>query len=200
MILDGIFAWFAAPILKPMSTRDFELLVETHYEDLYRFAFSLARNPDEASDLTQQTFAIYAEKGDQIREVEKRKNWLFTTLYREFLKSRARSRRQVSLEESGLEMNHPAEDSSVQRGSEQRELLAALAALGEDQRAILTLFYLDQHSYKEIAVILGIPTGTVMSRLSRAKEALRMGYERGSQDEENIIRLPAEKRKDVANG
>jgi RNA polymerase sigma-70 factor (ECF subfamily) len=51
---------------------EFEAIVSLYYEDLYRFAFSLARNRDEACDLTQQTDAIYAEKGRQVRATRPR--------------------------------------------------------------------------------------------------------------------------------
>ncbi|HEY5792219.1 MAG TPA: RNA polymerase sigma factor [Chthoniobacterales bacterium] len=184
-----------------MSTRDFEILVEAHYEDLYRFAYSLARNPDEACDLTQQTFAVYAEKADQIREPLKRKSWLFTTLYREFLKTRSRGCRVVSMEEADLEIHQAVVESGVQRETEQQEMLEELAALDADQRAILTLFYLDQHSYKDIAGILGIPAGTVMSRLSRAKEALRARFEKGRKtDGIKIVPIRSDRRKEEGHG
>src|ERR1044071_7195506 len=64
---------------------DFEKLVELHYQSLYRFAFSLTRNESEASDLTQQSFYIFAKSGGQIRDRQKAKSWLFTTLHREYL-------------------------------------------------------------------------------------------------------------------
>lgn len=156
-----------------METRVFEKLVDEHYVDLYRFAYSLARNPDDASDLTQQTFSIYAQKGDEVRDSSKCKSWLFTTLYREFLKQGARAKRQIPMEEEELESNTVPEASDAQRVAEHHELLAALTSLEESHRAILSLFYLDQCSYKEIAEIIGFPIGTVMSRLSRAKDALR---------------------------
>src|SRR3954469_17748197 len=79
---------------------DFEKLVELHYKSLYRFAFSLTRNESEASDLTQQSFYIYAKSGGQLRDKSKVKSWLFTTLHREYL---ARRRRIVRFPETDFE-------------------------------------------------------------------------------------------------
>ena len=66
----------------------FEDIVSAYYQPLYRFGYSLAKNEHEAGDLVQQTFFIYAEKGDSLRDQSKVKSWLFTTLYREFLRHR----------------------------------------------------------------------------------------------------------------
>jgi RNA polymerase sigma-70 factor (ECF subfamily) len=156
-----------------MEPRDFERLVDAHYQDLYRFAFSLAKNEDDACDLTQQTFVIFARKMDDVREGSKVKSWLFTTLYREFLRQGVRAKKVVSMEEADLEAHatHTSEEAS--RAASHSEMLDALASLDEAQRTILTLFYLDDCSYKVIAEVLGLPIGTVMSRLSRAKDSLR---------------------------
>src|SRR5436190_8809468 len=64
---------------------DFETLVELHYPSLFRFALSLTRNESDACDLTQQTFYVWAKKGSQLRDKNKAKSWLFTTLHREYL-------------------------------------------------------------------------------------------------------------------
>ena len=65
---------------------DFHDLVSEYYTALYRFAYSLAGNEHDAGDLTQQVFCIWAEKGATLRDSSKVKSWLFTTLYREFIR------------------------------------------------------------------------------------------------------------------
>jgi RNA polymerase sigma-70 factor (ECF subfamily) len=152
---------------------DFEAVVSLYHEELFRFAFSLARDRDEACDLTQQTYAIYAEKGRQVRDKNKVKNWLFTTLYREFLRLRERGRRLVSMDDETIVVPEQVATADTERSAEHAELLEILASLDDAHREILALFYLQQHAYKDIADILDVPIGTVMSRLSRAKEALR---------------------------
>ena len=151
---------------------NFENLVTSHYGPLYQFAFSLTRDEAEACDLTQQTFCIWAAKGHQLRDVTKVKTWLFTTLHREFLGSRRRQARfpHVELEYAAAELPVVSPATIEQLDSEQ--LLHALGQLDEIYRATIMLFYLEDHSYNEIAEILGIPLGTVKSRLTRGLEKL----------------------------
>ena len=86
-----------------MSANDFKQLVDEQYSPLFRFALTLAKSETDASDLTQQTFFIWASKSDQLRDASKAKSWLFTTLYREFLNRRRHEVRfpQVELDEVG---------------------------------------------------------------------------------------------------
>src|SRR6266498_1089465 len=84
---------------------DFERLVQEYHVPLYRFALSLARNENDAADLVQQTFYLWAGKGHQLEDPTKVKSWLFTTLHREFLAKRrrlVRFARPIRGEESGL--------------------------------------------------------------------------------------------------
>lgn len=173
---------------------EFEQLVDAHYEALYRFALSLAKDVDSASDLVQQTFCIWAEKGDQLRDRSKAKTWLFTTLHREFLAQVRRSNRYSPDAFDSEAADHiAAEDEDADRQMDGRQVLVLLGALEETYRAPLTLFYLQQHSYKEIARILDLPIGTVMSRISRGKELLRKQMtSEPSSAPKNILQLDPE--------
>jgi RNA polymerase sigma-70 factor (ECF subfamily) len=151
----------------------FEALVELYYEALFRFAFTLAGSEEAASDLTQETFYIWQTKGHQLLDPAKVKTWLFTTLHREFLNSRRRHARfpHLELDEAAGELpNTPAV--SIDR-LDGETALAALARVEEPHQAALALFYLEDYSYQEIAEILGIPIGTVKSRLARGIEQLK---------------------------
>ncbi len=156
----------------------FQQLVDRHYADLYRFALSLARNPADASDLVQQTYETYARKGDQIRDVAKAKQWLFTTLYRGFTAAYRRGKKNLSLDDMATPLPEESVASQAVTSLEYKEIRNALQSLDDRHRAVLTLHYLDDLSYREIADVLDIPIGTVMSRLSRGKAMLREKMQR----------------------
>jgi RNA polymerase sigma-70 factor (ECF subfamily) len=152
----------------------FDRLVEAHYESLYRFALSLCRREADACDLTQQTFYQWAKKGHQLREKLKVKSWLFRTLYREHLRLRGYERRFVCLEQDEVDVDAVVDAlPSLADRIDTEILMQALFTIDELHRAPLVLFYFEDHSYKEISEILNVAAGTVMSRLSRAKELLR---------------------------
>ena len=157
-----------------MNVTTFESVVNTFYKPLYRFALALSRREAIACDLTQETFRRFATKGHQLRDVSKVKTWLFTTLYREFLKTDAEEGRLQS-----LEVMEPAELSSApvcENAIDGEAAREALLQLQEIFRAPLALFYLQEHSYEEIAEILDVPIGTVMSRIARGREVLRQQF------------------------
>lgn len=157
-----------------MQEEVFPQLVETYYAGLYRFALSLTRSPADASDLTQQTFFIWATKGDALREISKAKAWLFTTLYREFLRGRRRDSRITAIDDlAPADQDLPDADTDMIDKLDAELVMAALQEIDAAFREPLTLFYLQELSYLEIAEILSVPIGTVMSRLSRGKIHLR---------------------------
>lgn len=152
---------------------DFQQLITDHYAGLQRFAQSLCRREGMAEDLVQQTFLQWARKSHTLREADRAKTWLFTTLYREWLAVARREQRHEMVEFEpelhGCAADPLPEPPLVDSATLQR----ALDSLEVNYRAPLVLFYLRELSYRDIAETLGVPIGTVMSRLSRAKDALR---------------------------
>jgi len=151
----------------------FEEIVAQHYEPLYRFAFSLTRTEADACDLTQQTFYIWATKGHQLRDVSKIKSWLFTILHREFLNIRKKAVRFPHFELSDENEDLPAISPNVVNTLDSARVLEFLGQVPEPYQAALSLFYLEDYSYQEIADILEVPLGTVRSRISRGLAQLQ---------------------------
>jgi RNA polymerase sigma-70 factor (ECF subfamily) len=145
---------------------DFEKLVELHYKSLYRFAFSLTRSESDAADLTQQAFYIFAKSGGQIRDKTKVKSWLFTTMHRDYLARRRRIVRFPEMDVADAEAELPAAAPRLE-SADAPAALNALAKIDPPFQAAVSLFYLEEYSYPEIAEILEVPLGTVKSRIAR---------------------------------
>jgi len=152
---------------------NFECLVEAHYQALYRFGYSLSGNEHDASDLVQETFTIFARKGETLRDSSKAKTWLFTTLYRVFLRQIRKDKRLQIQPPEDLAAEGAIHEPDPARLLDGGSAVSALAEVSEVYRAPLTLFYLTQFNYREIGEILDIPIGTVMSRLSRGQSELK---------------------------
>src|SRR5271165_1148414 len=124
------------PSLLFMAGETFAELVNVHYENLYRFALSLARSEADACDLVQQTFLRWATKGDQLRDRSKAKSWLFTTLHREFL---GRRRHEDKFPKVEISVVDEAELTAVSAAPEKQldgaMVMAALQQLEETYRA-----------------------------------------------------------------
>jgi RNA polymerase sigma-70 factor (ECF subfamily) len=163
-----------------MPSDDFEQLVSQHYEPLYRFAFSLTGTEADAGDLTQQTFYIWATKGNQLRDRSKVKSWLFTILHREFLNIRRRAVRFPHFELSDANEELPTLAPEMVNTLDAARVVELLGQVQEPYRAAVSLFYLEEYSYKEIADILAIPLGTVRSRISRGIAQLQQSVLNGS--------------------
>lgn len=156
------------------SVPSFEQIVDAHYQGLFRFALSMCQREATAQDLVQQTFLQWAKKGHTLRDTSKVKTWLFTTLYREWLSIARREKKYEEVEfEPDLHGSTLPHDDGENPRVDSATLQTALEQLDPNYRAPLVLFYLKELSYRDIAETLGIPIGTVMSRLSRAKDRLR---------------------------
>jgi RNA polymerase sigma-70 factor, ECF subfamily len=145
-------------------------LVERYYAVLYRYAYRLTGTEADAEDVTQQTFLTAQTKWDQLRDEQKVKSWLFTIARHTYLKE---LRAPMFLACSALdELSGPAQDYGAV-DFDQEQLQNVLNDLPEEFRSPVVLFYFEEFSYREIAEQMGVPVGTIMSRLSRAKAYLR---------------------------
>lgn len=145
-------------------------LVEEFAELLFRYAYRLTGNAADAEDLTQQTFLRAQQKSHQLRESTAARWWLCSIMRNTFLTSRRHSGMLRSLEgvDEALLVEEPPETFI-----EPEQLQQALLELSEEFRSPLILFYFEEFTYHEIAEQMGVPIGTVMSRLSRGKAFLR---------------------------
>jgi RNA polymerase sigma-70 factor (ECF subfamily) len=154
---------------------EFARLVDLHHGPLYRFALSLTRTETEAGDLVQATFLAWAAKGHQLRDRSRAKSWLFTTLHRQYLQRQRRVLRFPEVGYEAVEEGEFAVEPGVADRLDAQGAVAALGRLADEFRGPLSLFYLEDCSYEEIAAVLDLPLGTVKSRISRGLALLRRG-------------------------
>lgn len=152
-------------------------LISREIPHLRRYARALARDRDEADDLVQDCLERAIRKRHQWRRRGSIRSWLFRTLYRTFINGQPRRTR----ERAQLPVDGPYEGIHERLREPPRQedhlawqdMAAAFGRLPDQQRAALLLVALEGMSYDEAADILAVPVGTVRSRLSRAREALR---------------------------
>lgn len=145
---------------------------EAHIPRLRRYARALVRDPHYADDLVQDTLERACAKWHLWKSGSNLRAWLFTMMHHIFLnqlKGNASLSRLIGLDEAG-EIAGPA---SSEPGMALRDLECALMRLSIEQRQVLLLIGLEDLKYAEVAKILEIPIGTVMSRLARARERLQ---------------------------
>lgn len=152
--------------------RKVEQLVTAYYEPLYRYAYRLSGSPQEAEDLTQETFCQAQNKLGQLRDESRAKGWLFSILRNAYL-HRVRAARQENRVPFDCLGEIPERPSEPLPEVDEGQLQKALGALPEAFRTPVILYYFEDFSYREIAEQMDVPLGTVMSRLARAKAFLR---------------------------
>lgn len=152
--------------------------IEREIPFLRRYAYALTRNGDDADDLVHDCVARALSRWHLKRADGSVRAWLYRILTNLFLSDRRRAarRRNVPLDTEGPEQAVAAPQ-EVQ--VELSQVMDAIGTLSEERRAVLLLVAVEDFSYEEAARVLDIPLGTVMSRLSRARNDLRQAMAKG---------------------
>ncbi len=157
-------------------TRDERFCAEAlpHLRSLYGTAYRMTRNAHDAEDLVQETCLRAYRAFDRYEPGTNIRAWLFTILHRlraDEVRKLMRGRNTVELEEKDLPPVPPSQE-ALSAGGE--EVARALATLPEGFRTAVVLRDVEEFSYEEIARILQVPIGTVMSRIHRGRALLRV--------------------------
>jgi RNA polymerase sigma-70 factor, ECF subfamily len=139
---------------------------------LRRYARALLQNRQDADDLVHDCLVRALDKLHTRRDGGNMRPWLFVIMHNVFISQRRRSRRQLVKpgQEQTVDVSHePGQETTVLF----REVVREFYNLPEEQRQVVLLVSVEDLSYVEAARVLGIPIGTVMSRLSRARQRLR---------------------------
>ena len=153
----------------------FEEGLERSRSRLYRLAYAWSRNSAVADDVVQETLSKALCKSGQLRDMESLHSWLISILancWRDHFRCNRETEDVDEIDECHL-MNETTPEDDCQRSQIVQRVRQVVAGLPAGQRQVLTLVDLEDCSYAEVATILKIPVGTVMSRLSRARLALK---------------------------
>jgi RNA polymerase sigma-70 factor (ECF subfamily) len=157
----------------------FEELAMPLFDQLYNFAHWLTHNREEAEDLVQETYAKALKGFSSFQLGTNFRAWMYRILRNTFLTSRTGLRATMTVpldpEEDGTEVavEHDTPETLLFERSNREQLQNAIDELPVYSREILLLCEVEEMSYQEISETLSIPIGTVMSRLSRARNTLR---------------------------
>jgi len=163
----------------------FDELVRVHQKKVYNFAFRLCGNYDEANDIAADTFLRVYNSLPSFRGDSSFITWLFRITTNVYLDARKRQRARpqqsleelLELEETTVARQYEDPAPTPPERAELRErsdlLQAAISQLPDYQRMMIVMYHSEERSYEEIAAVLGLPIGTVKSRLNRARMQLR---------------------------
>jgi len=154
------------------QSKRFQKQLDVRWHRLYRLAYSWCHDPHLARDLVQEAIVKALRSKHQLKDEKALDAWLFTILnncWKDYWRSKK--------ETVDIDSMHLSLEDHHHSAHEQRDIVTsvrdAIAQLPLNQRQIITLIDLEEMSYKEVANILDIPIGTVMSRLCRARKSLK---------------------------
>lgn len=168
-----VIQWF-----NKLSKAPFEVLLAPHIEPLYRIAYRLTGSQPEAEDMVQGLLTKLYSKPQQVEGVQQLRPWLAKAMYHYYVSDYRRKQRDPLAQRddhSDMEQFHTEDNPEQQllQSDVQKTLTRHVAGLPNDQRMLIILHDIEGYDLKEIEHILGIPLGTVKSRLHRAREKLR---------------------------
>lgn len=162
-----------------------ETLVQRHYRSVFNLAYRLCNNYDDAQDIVHEAFIRVHHALPNFRGDANFTTWLYRIVKNVFLDERKKQRirshssleEMVELEDNSvarqIEDPRPGPEWQVERTNMSEIIQRAVMALPETQRLMIGLYHFQHRSYEEIAGIMGLPIGTVKSRLNRARLALK---------------------------
>jgi RNA polymerase sigma-70 factor (ECF subfamily) len=165
---------------KPTAAK-FQKLIRRHIQYLYNVALRYTANRYDAEEIVQETLLVAFRKFGQLKDEAKIKGWLFTILRNIYLKSVKNNKFSSSEYDDGRDyldvLETAVEQIDLQAAYEKKveteQVQALLSKLPEKYKSPLILYYMEDMSYQQIGDTLGLPIGTVMSRLSRGKQVLK---------------------------
>jgi RNA polymerase sigma-70 factor (ECF subfamily) len=168
---------------------DIRLQLVTMLPRLRRFAVALSGNRDKADDLVQGTCERALRGADSWQPGTRLDSWLYRIMQNLWIDEMRKARTKGTEQPVDESFDLVGEDGvrTAEASLAASDVMAALARLPDEQRTIVTLVCVEDMSYREVADILSIPIGTVMSRLSRARRALAQAL--GASSIDDAIRL-----------
>lgn len=167
------------------AAAEFEALLREHVPALYRAAYRWTGAADRAEDLVQELLVRLYPKLDELRSLDRVRPWALRVMYRIFVDQVRRERSspvqfgadlsEDSGEEEGQEFIDPLDGPAelLEQHLTQERVLAAWESLGEEHRVVLSMHDIEDYSLPELSEIMGVPIGTLKSRLHRARAKLR---------------------------
>lgn len=152
-----------------------DAVLESHYDDLYRIAFAWAQDVNLAQDLVQETMLKALQKAHQISSFEHVDRWLCKIMHNLFYDHCRHDTRwqAVQVEDVDSYVQTESVETLYLKKQTIQSVHDAIGCLPVDQREVLVLVDLQGYSYAEVAEVIEVPVGTIMSRLSRARSKLR---------------------------
>lgn len=167
------------------AAAEFDSLLRDHVPALYRAAYRWTGAVDRAEDLVQELLVRLYPKLDELRGLDRVRPWALRVMYRIFVDQVRRERsspvqfgadaREDSGEEEGHEFIDPADGPAelLEQHLTQERVVAAWESLGEEHRVVLSMHDIEDYSLPELSEIMGVPIGTLKSRLHRGRAKLR---------------------------